>query len=85
MVSRASAGPRVNQAPMWIAFITPKPATTTHSQVLPGEDRPALAQVAEHARVLGAAARRERDPGQQQGGGQPGQRVEGERPARADA
>jgi hypothetical protein len=34
-VSRARAGPRVNQAPAWIAFITPKPATTTHSQVFP--------------------------------------------------
>ena len=35
IVSRASAGPRVNQAPMWMAFSTPKPATTTQSQVCP--------------------------------------------------
>ncbi len=53
-VSSATAGPRVSQAPAWIAFSTPKPTTTIHSHgVAQKNDQPSRSSRS----VSGASAR----------------------------
>ncbi len=66
MVSLASTGPRVNQAPAWIALSTANATTTTHSQVVPVKiDQPSRSSVSidswASSRSRGRAGIRTRD------------------------
>ena len=82
----ASAGPEGEPGARVDAVQHPEAGTTTHSQVLPVKtDQPSRSSRSMPGASCRGRAGRHPHPGEQDGGDQPGERVERQRPARPDA